>query len=84
MAKRSLMCSVAFLLAANLVLAGQNDKANSGAWSGVIINSGCTVDEAFAQSAKCTKSVPGGKLSLFQIALLGLQKCSSASAVTPI
>ena len=38
---------------------------NSGPWSGVIINSGCTVDEAFAEAAKCTENVRGAKLVLY-------------------
>ena len=42
-----------------LALARQSDNANSGSWSGVIINSNCTADEAFAEAAKCTeKGVP--------------------------
>jgi hypothetical protein len=45
---------------------GQNDLANSGSWSGVIINSGCTPDEAFAESAKCTENRgPAAKLALY-------------------
>ncbi len=37
-----------------------------GSWSGVIINSNCTADEAFAEAAKCTaKDVPGAKLALY-------------------
>ncbi|HVB58338.1 MAG TPA: hypothetical protein VNE63_18180 [Candidatus Acidoferrales bacterium] len=39
--------------------------ANSGSWSGVIINSGCTVDEAFAEAAKRTEKVPKAKLALY-------------------
>lgn len=35
-------------------------------WSGVIINSDCTPDEAFAEAAKCTeKAAPGAKLALY-------------------
>jgi hypothetical protein len=48
-----------------LAFAGQNANANSGSWSGVIINSNCTADEAFAEAAKCTEDVPGAKLSLY-------------------
>jgi hypothetical protein len=40
--------------------------ANSGSWSGVIINSGCTADEAFAEDPKCTaKDASGTKLLLY-------------------
>ena len=35
------------------------------AWSGVIINSGCTADEAFAEADKCTDNAPGAKLVLY-------------------
>jgi hypothetical protein len=38
---------------------------NSGSWSGIIMNSGCTADEAFAEAAKCTEKVPGTKLVLY-------------------
>ena len=34
-------------------------------WSGVIINSGCTADEAFAEADKCTDNTPGAKLVLY-------------------
>ena len=61
----------AILLASTLVLSlalgvavfGQGNMHNS--WSGVIINGGCTLDEAFAEAAKCTDKVPGGKLVLY-------------------
>ena len=57
---------VGLVFVAGLALAGQKNVANSGSWSGVIINSGCTADEAFAEAAKCTKKdVPGAKLSLY-------------------
>jgi hypothetical protein len=58
--------TVAFLFVSGLALAGQSDKPNSGSWSGVIINSNCTADEAFAEAAKCTqKDVPRAKLALY-------------------
>ena len=44
-------------LAGMLVLASSavawQDKVNTKSWSGVIINAGCTADEAFAESDKC-------------------------------
>jgi len=44
----------------------QKGMANSGAWSGIIINSGCTADEAFAEAAKCTENRgPGAELVLY-------------------
>jgi hypothetical protein len=56
---------LAFLVASSLALAGQDSVKTSGSWSGVIINNGCTADEAFAEAAKCTDSVPGAKLVLY-------------------
>jgi peroxiredoxin len=65
MAKHSPMCAVGLLLIATISIAGQNDVANSNSWSGVIVNSECSVDEAFAEAAKCTTSAPGAKLALY-------------------
>lgn len=39
---------------------------NSGPWSGVIINAGCTADEAFAEADKCFENRgAGAKLVLY-------------------
>jgi hypothetical protein len=44
----------------------QKSMANSGTWSGIIINAGCTADEAFAESAKCTENRgPSAELVLY-------------------
>ena len=44
----------------------QKEVMNSKSWTGIIINSGCTVDEAFAESDKCfEKRSPGARLSLY-------------------
>jgi AhpC/TSA family len=60
------ICMVAGFFVSGLALAGETDDPNSGSWSGVIINSNCTADEAFAEAAKCTeKNVPGAKLALY-------------------
>ena len=57
---------LAFLFVSGLPLAGQTDKANTGSWSGVIVNNNCSADEAFNEAAKCTeKDVPGAKLSFY-------------------
>ncbi len=45
--------------------ARQTNMTNSSSWSGIIMNSGCTADEAFAEAAKCTEKVPGTKLVLY-------------------
>jgi len=44
----------------------QKVVANSGVWSGIIINTGCTADEAFAEAAKCTENRgPGAELVFY-------------------
>jgi len=64
--KRTLIFVAALLFVVSLALAGQEPVANSGSWSGIIINSNCTADEAFAEAAKCTeKGVPGARLALY-------------------
>jgi hypothetical protein len=40
----------------NMATPSQKEMANSGPWSGIIINSGCTPEEAFAESAKCIEN----------------------------
>jgi hypothetical protein len=60
------ICGLALLAAAAFVHAQQKTMTGPGSWSGVIINSNCSVDEAFAEAAKCTeKNAPGAKLSLY-------------------
>src|SRR6202140_3359161 len=60
------ICMVAFFFAGGVTMASQADSPNSGSWSGVIINSNCTADEAFAEAPKCIeKDVPGAKLVLY-------------------
>jgi peroxiredoxin len=59
------MLILAILFTSSLAVSGQDRMTNSGSWSGVIINSGCTVDEAFAEAAKCTEKVPAAKLVLY-------------------
>ena len=54
MAKHFLKYAVALFFAVPLAILGQNNAANSASWSGTIINSTCSVDEAFAESPKCT------------------------------
>lgn len=62
----AMICVTLFFFAFGLALEGQSENPNSGSWSGVIINSNCTAEEAFAESPKCTqKDVPGAKLALY-------------------
>src|SRR5260370_28805219 len=66
MVKQWLMGAVPLFFVVSQALMGQKDLANPGSWSGVIINSDCTPDEAFAESAKCTEDRgPAAKLSLY-------------------
>jgi hypothetical protein len=63
--KHSWILTLTLLFASNFAVAGQDSTTNSGLWSGVIMNSGCTSEEAFAEAAKCTDKVPGAKLVLY-------------------
>jgi hypothetical protein len=64
--KYALMCALVLLSGATFAEAQQKGMASVTSRSGVIINSNCSVDEAFAESAKCTeKNAPGAKLSLY-------------------
>jgi hypothetical protein len=66
MAKHWLICAAPLLIAASQALIGQSDLASPGSWSGVIIKSDCTADEAFAESAKCTANLgPAATLALY-------------------
>src|SRR5579872_4638846 len=66
---RAAVCSLSVVAllagAAGTAMARQADAANPPSWSGVILNSGCTADEAFAEAAKCTEDTPGAKLVLY-------------------
>jgi hypothetical protein len=63
--KGSLVLSLALFFVSSLAVAQQGQPLDSGSWSGVIISSACTVDEAFAEAAKCTDEAPGAKLVLY-------------------
>ena len=60
-------CAGAFgiLLVAILAVTGRSETTYSVSWSGVIINASCSVDEAFAEAAKCTAETPGATLALY-------------------
>jgi hypothetical protein len=66
MAKHWVLCTVPSLFVLSHALMGQKDSVNSGSWSGVIVNSDCTAEEGFAESAKCTDNRgPNAKFSLY-------------------
>jgi hypothetical protein len=56
---------LALIFVGTVSLPAQKLADNRGSWSGVIVNSSCTADEAFTEAAKCTEKVPGTKLVLF-------------------
>lgn len=65
MLMRATLYLAVFHFAASLVTAGQANTVNSGSWSGTIVYSSCTADEAFAESPECTRGAPGAKLALY-------------------
>jgi hypothetical protein len=63
---RLLTRAIVLLSSFSLSVCAQKGMTNSGTWSGIIVNSGCSADEAFAESAKCTENRgPGAELSLY-------------------
>lgn len=65
MAKRLVICTLLAFSFVSFALPRQNVMADPGSWSGVVINDGCTVDEAFAEAARCTEKIPAAKLVLY-------------------
>jgi peroxiredoxin len=65
MNKHTLGCVFAIVLAAGFTAAGQSENSKVGSWSGVVINSSCSADEAFAEAPKCTDNTPGAALALY-------------------
>ena len=57
--------TLAITLFAPAMWAGQSESAGAGSWSGVIINASCSVDEAFAEAAKCTDGTATSSLALY-------------------
>jgi hypothetical protein len=69
MSRRSIPIAAMLICSSSFALAWQLDRVNSvdsRSWSGVIINSGCTADEAFAEADKCyEKRGLGANLALY-------------------
>src|ERR1700691_3567981 len=65
MNKRTLASVAAIFLAGTFTLAGQSENTKAGSWSGVVVNSSCNADEAFAEDAKCTAETPGAAPALY-------------------
>ena len=64
-AKRFLLSLVTLFYVVPFAATAQTNTTKAGSWSGVLVSSGCNADEAFAESAECTKEVPGAKLALY-------------------
>jgi hypothetical protein len=59
--KRTILCAIL-----TFVSIRAKNMAHSGPWSGIIINAGCTPEEAFAEAAKCTENRgPDAELTLY-------------------
>jgi peroxiredoxin len=65
MKKNACAGAFAIFLAAIFALAGRSENASASFWSGVIIDGSCSVDEAFAEAAKCTAEAPGANVALY-------------------
>jgi hypothetical protein len=59
-AKRSFVLVFGWLVACTFAMAQEKSIGNSGTWLGIIINGGCTLDEAFAEAGKCTGKCRAG------------------------
>ena len=62
---RPFLLCLAVLFSVSTLANGQNNTTKPGSWSGILVSSSCNADEAFAESAECTKNVPGAKLALY-------------------
>ena len=66
MAKLCVSLTIAVLCLTVFALAWQQENVNLRTWSGVIINSGCTADEAFAEADRCIeKRGSGARVSFY-------------------
>jgi hypothetical protein len=63
-AKTRSACLLALLTITPVTAAAQSSARMSGAWSGILVSSACNADEAFAEVADCTKTIPGAKVAL--------------------
>lgn len=66
MARLSIPLVIALFCVIGIGPAWEQNNVTPRFWSGIIINSGCTADEAFAESDKCyERRGSGGRLSLY-------------------
>ncbi len=65
MSWKTLVSTLGLIFTATFALAGQGSASNTSSWSGVIVNSACTADEAFAEAPKCTTAAPGSTVALY-------------------
>jgi hypothetical protein len=54
MVKRAILAALAMVFAVGLSVAGQDNAAKSGSWSGVVTNDMCGAKDASAAKAECT------------------------------
>ena len=65
MNRLSWFAAFAILLAPGFARGAQSANPTATSWSGVVINASCSVDEAFAEAAKCTAPATGAALALY-------------------
>jgi hypothetical protein len=65
MPKRWLVGLLVCLCFGPLAMAAQNNTDNTGTWSGIIINSSCTPEQAFDEADACMSRVAGAPVSFY-------------------
>jgi len=65
MNKRVWMLFAGLILSVTISVGREVGMETSGRWSGIIINKGCTADEAFAEAEKCTAKMAGATFVLY-------------------
>jgi hypothetical protein len=65
MANHFMICLVILFFAAPFAIAAQNNVADTGPWSGRIVNSTCTQEQGFNEAEECVTSTSGAKLALY-------------------
>jgi hypothetical protein len=62
---KRLLFHLSLFAMASLAWAQQNTATKPWSWSGVLVSSACSADEAFNESPECARNVPGAKLALY-------------------
>ena len=82
MRRSALAAALTLIFVTTAGLEAQNAPDNSASWSGVLISSACNIDEAFAESAKCTAEAPGATLALYDDTIRQIYTLEPQSQVT--